>query len=624
MEVNNKYQVHVNSKNEVIAKAPSFKGFSPLGVVGNSMQWIEDKGFLASFLIQDVLGMTVPRVGAAFLRDKEYTGQYNYQEGFEVLGREGLTGPCMMAIAPLMFLLAARFGKTTSVNTQFIKRFGNSLTELLQSKSFSKDLLKNADAFKNEFFSKNIKEILRDTLGEKHATKDNIEYIITQLKTYQNSGKGSRKEIKRIKKSSIDNIVEFINDIKYSSSSELNTLGKVKLGSAEKGKNFAIKETFEAMMKYADDAIVYNKNLAQLDDIASESIKNKALSKRIITNVSTMAATLGILSVLPKIYACSDVAPGAKQNVMTDKNAENISFKGKGKQTKGFLEYLGKKINDNWGKKASEHFEYNGHNFTNTLMACLSLGGLLAPRGFRAYERAQRDENGKKDLTEVYEILIRDVISSLSVVFAVPMLTRAFVTSYEKNTGFVLMDKNRNMSKMKTLKDLLNPYSRTHVYSNAELKTIYGNINTQEKMLNFCEFISKNNGDLHKILSKSSDAVTLLKEQGLDLAELAKLDRKAKNASITEFFQKLGSKGRIKQSADDIVANIMKGTAGKFKGNKFISTARNLNSLPGAIATFFITPYLLGWIIPRLTYANTRRIHEKSDKTQNEKINMAV
>ena len=65
------------------------------------MQWIQDQGFLASFLIQDLLGMTAPRVGAAFLRDKEVTGKYNIQEGFEVLGREGLTGPCMMAVAPI-------------------------------------------------------------------------------------------------------------------------------------------------------------------------------------------------------------------------------------------------------------------------------------------------------------------------------------------------------------------------------------------------------------------------------------------------------------------------------------------------------------------------------------------
>ena len=36
-------------------------------------------------------------------------------------------------------------------------------------------------------------------------------------------------------------------------------------------------------------------------------------------------------------------------------------------------------------------------------MAGLSLFGLLFPRGFRAYSRAQIDEDGKKDLTELFK-----------------------------------------------------------------------------------------------------------------------------------------------------------------------------------------------------------------------------
>ena len=63
-------------------------------------------------------------------------------------------------------------------------------------------------------------------------------------------------------------------------------------------------------------------------------------------------------------------------------------------------------------------------------------------------------ENGKKDLTEVYEILIRDVSSSLSVVFLVPMLTRVCVNLYEKPSGFVLMNKDRSKTGVKKVLDL--------------------------------------------------------------------------------------------------------------------------------------------------------------------------
>ena len=127
-------KTRIDKRQEVKTRVvqPSFKA-GPLDgslvLAGGLMQWIQDQGFLASFLIQDLLGMTAPRVGAAFLRDKEVTGKYNIQEGFEVLGREGLTGPCMMAVAPLMLWGAARFGKSTSVNSQLIKRFGNSLKD---------------------------------------------------------------------------------------------------------------------------------------------------------------------------------------------------------------------------------------------------------------------------------------------------------------------------------------------------------------------------------------------------------------------------------------------------------------------------------------------------------------
>ncbi len=156
-------------------RTPAFKsgvGAGALNAAGGMMQWIENQGFLASFLIQDALGMTAPRVGAGFLRDKEVTGQYNMQEGFEVLGREGLTGPCMMAVAPIMLGIAAFFGKTTSVNSQLIKRFGNSLKNIVAKPEFDKALLKDKDKFKEVFYKTNIQEMLSNTLGKENVSDE--------------------------------------------------------------------------------------------------------------------------------------------------------------------------------------------------------------------------------------------------------------------------------------------------------------------------------------------------------------------------------------------------------------------------------------------------------------------
>ena len=605
---------------------PSFRaGMSNLlNLSGNTMQWIENQGFLASFLIQDFGGMTVPRTAAGFLRDKENTGHYNMQEGFEVFGREVLTGPSMMAVAPLAMLIAAKFGRSTSVNTALIKRFGNSLRELVSKPEFDKKLLENPEKFKQVFYKSNIEKMLNDTIGKENTTKESIDYILKQVNNFENTNIKGRRARNKYKKSCMDNIVAHINNLKYSSSDELDILQKVKFGSdkLDSKKVFSTKDTIDGMIKYSNDAITANKHLKALDEIQAESIKNKSLAKRLITNISTMAATLGVLSVLPKIYARSNTAPGARKVEDQKTRDYNIAFEGK-QPNKNLLEKIGKQIGKNDSDFVSSELEYNGHNFTNTLMAGLSVFGLLFPRGMRAYSRAQVDEDGKKDLTELWEIILRDLTSSLSVVFAVPMLTRACVTSYEKNSGFVLMHKDRNSnSKLKSSLDLLNPYSKAHVLTNSEINALYNNIDSKSKMLNFCNYIDKNNGDLQKILSKSEHAGTIFNKSTVELASLKGLDKSAKNKKIISVIENLN-----KDNADDLIKNLMK-TTGKMKSNKIATFARGLTSVPGVITTFFISPYILGWFIPRLTYKNTRRIHEKQDREREEreakKINTRV
>ena len=640
MKVNNTIVNNTNIKNnnqskrkniEPVVTSPSFKaGGTPvdltLNLMGATMQWIQEQGFLASFLIQDVLGMTAPRVGAAFLRDKEVTGKYNVQEGFEVLGREGLTGPCMMAVAPIMFLLAAKFGKTTGVNSQLIKRFGDSLKEVVTQQGFNNKLLETPEKFKKEFYKINIEKILKDSLGKNNIEQKTLNMILEEISKYEAGNNKTKKEC-------ITKITKTINDIMYSKSSNLENLNKVKVGSekANSLKEFATSDTIEALVKYSDEAITLNKQLADLNGAGAEDIKNKALAKRFITNISTMAATLGLMSVLPKIYARSNIAPGAatamqlreQQDVKENNknssidNSNNVSFKGSKKSVLSkFGKFLSKHFKDSWAGE----LEYNGHNFTNTLMAGLSLGGLLAPRGYRAYSRAQVDENGKKDLTELYEILIRDIASSLSVVFLVPMLTRGFVTSYENSSGFVLMNKDRNKTGIKKVLDLLNPYSSSHVLSNSELQTLYNGVNSKDKMNNFCDFIIKNNGDLYKILLKSEELPNFAKNKKieLDLNSMKNMPKADRNNKIKEIFKNLNT-----DDADQIITKIMKGTKGT-KANKIAGFAKGLNSIPAIITTFLISPYVLGWVIPRFTYANTRRLHAEAEEKRKNTTNTNI
>lgn len=638
--------------NKQVNITPSFKAGglgTTLGSLGFIMQKIEDGGFLASFLIQDTIGMTAPRASAAFLRDKEVTGEYNIQEGFEVLGREGLTGPCMMAVAPIMFALCAKFGRSTGINSQLIKRFGDSLKNIVTDSNFDKSLLKEKDKFKQEFYKVNIKEMLTNTLGEKNVSDDAVNHIMGLLAKYENVPRDANlpknilglRDKGKYKKQKLAEITDYINDKKYKTTDDLSSLNRINVCD----KTFGIDEALISMIKYSDDAIRLNKNLSNLDEVKAENIKNSALTKRLFTNIATMFTTLGVLSVLPKLYIKSDISPGARtaqqlreknltlesdisqdENVKIDEN-KNINFKSKN-PNKSLLAKIGESISGIVDKDFfAKELEYKGHNFTNTLMEVLSIFGLLAPRGVKAYQRAQVDDTGRKDLTELYEIFIRDLTSSLAVVFAVPMLTRATISVYENKSGFVLLQKDRTMSKKSRFLDLINPYSKTHVLTNSEIKALYNGVDSSEKMMNFCRYIDKNGGDLAKILSKSDFAEEFFKNTDLKLEELEKLNKKEKNAKIISFFDKFANDSKLeKQSINDSITKLMKGNA-LAKKNKILSFARGLNSLPGIIATFCISPYILGWVIPQLTYANTRRIHEKAEKrrlAEGAKIDKAV
>ena len=634
----------INDNKETLSKRnnPAFKSASYVGALsaaGNLMQGIENQGFWLSFLIQDFFGMTCPRSGAGFLRDKEVTGHYNMQEGFEVLGREGLTGPCMMAVAPIGLAVAALFGRSTSVNSRLIRRFGDNLKELIKKPEFNKSLLKNKEQFKTEFYRHNIKKILEDSLGKDNVSEEMIETILVKLKNYETIPKDAKlgKFFGKSKYRSgvMGDITKLIDNTRYSSSENLGSLQSLTVN----GKEFSIHNVFDAMIKYSDDAVRLNKNLDKMDEAMAENIKESSIAKRFITNIALMASTLGMLTVLPKIYARGKIPPGAQtanylkqkeaekaneNNLKNNDSGENVSFKGRPTSKPGFMSSLGNLISKVFGEGLASEFEYNGHNFTPTLMAGLSVFGLIGPRGIHAYRRAPKEEDGKKDLTEIWEIVIRDLISSLAVVFLVPMGTRALVTSYENKTGFVLMNKDRSKSKASTYFDLLNPYSKAHVLTNAEIEALYNGIDSQKKMLNFCKYIDKNEGDLQKILAKSEFANEIFSKDALNLTELSKLSKKDKNKQIIEYFEKLGQNTEP-EKVDEFIKKVMNGI-GKKNGNKISSFARGLNSLPGLLVTFLISPFVLGWFIPRLTYANTRRIHEKKAKEKAElnKINTAA
>ena len=601
---------HKNQQNG--AYNPSFKSIGMSSVLDLSsfmMQWIESKGYLVSFLIQDGLGMTAPRVWTGFHRDKEITGEYNVQEGLEVLGREGITGPYIIGVAPAILALTGKFCKSTNTNTRLIKRLGANLKEMISRPEFDKSIKNDAQKFKNEFYKYNLSKIYKDTVPNDTKSEETINYLVAEFEKYNSKDKKASKE-------ALNNIVEKINNKMVENSDSLYSINKVYVGTDSTKTAFSSGEVIRALKDFGEDAIANNSAASSIDASAVDNIKNNFAAKRLLTNIANIVVTLGGLSILPKLYAPSDVAPGAKTMAHLQhkdgnnntKDASNPSFKGKGINTDGFFAKFGKLITKYTPEKLHELLEYTGYNFSKTTFALLATLGLLLPRGKRAWDRAQIDENGKRDMTEINEILLRDTVSSLSVVFAVPLLTKMMVRSYEDKLGFILTNRaSDGKNAFRRAMDVINPYSDLEVLSVADLDAIYGNIDSKAKLLNFSKFVNSKGGDLERIISKSENSNVMFNDKTFTLESIKNLSKAEKNKKIIELFERIDEADpHVKEG----ISKLMKGS-GNIKHNKIAKMARGLNSLPGFISTVFISPVLLGILIPMLTYHNTRKANAK-------------
>lgn len=603
---------HDVQKKDLNGKNTAFKsslGMNLLSASGALMQGIESKGYAVSFLIQDGLGMTLPRTLTGFNRDKEVTGQLNYKEGLEVLGREGMTGPFMMCVAPIMLWLTGKFCKSAGTNTRLIKIVGSNFKSMLESSKFNQAIKNDKDAFKKEFIKFNVEKFYKDSIPNDKNPKETVDYIVKEWEKLNSKDKKIRKE-------GLSNINKILDEKMLSESKDLKNICKLTMDIDGKKHTYSADDFIKAINGFANDAIENNPNYKDIGVKEAENIKNNFAAKRLGFNILTAGSMLGGLSVLPKIYAYNTVAPGAQHLVQNNEgqpnNPNNITFKGKGINSEGFVSKIGKFLTQKVPAWVQREFEYNGYNFTASLMAGLSLFGLLAPRCKRAYDRALVDENGKKDMTEIHEILLRDTISSLGVVYTVPILQKGIVSAAENRKGFILTNRaSMNKSAFKKFIDAINPYSDLTLFSNKELQALYGNIDSKAKMVNFAKFIEENKGDLASILSYSENAKEVFNDKTFTLESLKGKSLADKNKQIVSFFEKM----KDNQETKDLIIKLMndKGLGQKSSISKM---ARGLNSVPGFISTVLISPILLGWFIPKLTYSNTRKKHAKMNFNQ--------
>jgi len=554
-----------------------------LNASGGLMQTIENGGFAASFLIQDGLGMLTPRAITGFNRDREETGKINVKEGVEVLLRESITGPVMMA-TPFIVLgvLAATVGKSTFTNSNLIKRMG---------KIFKNTVSQKPENLKNAFYSNTVKNISEDTLAGKlsEESANKIVEKLHEMDRLEAAKNISRRERKAGLNKCTGEIVEELNNAVKSNTSNFFEVNKVKID----GRDFDSKQTVDAIRAYAKD---FSKVPGEITD--PDKLMNRSIANRFITNIVTLGATLLAMFNIPKIYAFNKVPPGCHDtNYVNDEKApkllnkavseDNKAAKSQETQVKdsknvsftGVYDKFGKALAEKMPEKINQLFEFNGANFTPALMTGMSVGGLLIPRGAKAVSRAPLKLNGEKDNTELREVLIRDTASTFGVIYAVPVLSNMLVKSYEGKSGFVLRRGNT-------------------VLSTADLKQIYGDLDSPKKMQNFCKFISENNGDLRKVLGSLDRGEEMLK-----LGQYANETKDVANSKIKASVDSL--------KAEDVTKLLKSHKPAKNGMNKMLAKARNLNSVPGLVATLILSPIILGVLIPKLTYRLTKKAHEE-------------
>ena len=618
---------------------PNFKGL--IDVPGMMMNGIEKGGFATSFLIQDTMGMTAPRTGEGLIRgidkervnatfnvikakmlfqepkqeDKEKSIKFkelNFKEGLEVAIREGLSGPLMMATPVVVLLLGKKFvGKSTFTNSGMINRLGNKLTNIVKNGNNN-----SIKSLKTDFYKQNITDLVQATTNAADKTAE-AQFIDKALKSVEkldliaekaSKSKGKyKKALNKLEERENKKLLDLFNDFHKTNSSDLDMVNRVRFD----GEVYSTDKMISGMRAYAEDAFK-GKNISDITSDYTKNLKTSSIIKRTATNITATLSTIGSLSIVPMIYKLvNPVPPGAIANgtqgtANSEVKTAEVSNEQKTNNKTSQVSFKGK-----WDKLA-KNLEFNGNQFTPALMTSLSVCGLMGPRTLTAAKRAPEDPvTKKKDYSEIPEILVRDITSTLAVTFGVPTLSKAIISTYENASGFVLQNKpEKPMSKVKSFVDKLNPLSAYSYYGISDLDQIYGNINTPEKLTNMTNFVDKNGGNIAKVLNTVKETKEVFSNHGLNINELAKQkDKKAANQIIME---KMAESKEFTQKLIDAIKPAKEGAA-----NNILKRARSLNSIVSAAATFILVPAILGIVLPKIVYSMTENNRKKKANLNN-------
>lgn len=602
----------------------SFKGGGNF-VIG-TMDAIDRGGLFASFMVQDLLGTILPRPLMGLHRNKsENKGKTNTAFALKEAIREVLTGPSMFII-PMGMLAASTkaIGKTVNVPAQLIDSFGGIFKD-----SVTKDNLANKDnVLKKTFYTNSIKKMLEDTTANKDV--DFTKQASDLADEYMDlaSHKTKTPFLKKLKgeylKDSTEEVTnKFLNNfrqtIKKHAVDTTTDFTSVALGK----KGTSIEQMLSHMERYADDAIKHvpaqinaakGKDFTKVVADVLDNFNTKRINTRFGLNIGMTAAVISFLSIIPTLY--NKTSKGNPGLVGLDDNnppAAQTAATQQGKAAKpsfGSAEGFAKKIvGDGILSKFAKGIEYNEHNMDLPVMMTTMGGGVLAPRVVKA-----------KDKYDLQEIVRRDVLTILTIVFGQKIISNTISKINEHRTGFVLAKKAGDYGTKKPIQKVLDylKYSKgVNVLKSKQLIAKYSDIeNYHGGVTGFCESIDKEGGNLSKLFGFNKNTKSALGNILGGEAELAKAD----NKTIIEAIKTAG-----KENIDKIAAEFKNGIdakTGKSIENAFVKKAKLMNNAFDFAAMFILVPSILGIGIQKFNEKCTKKekAKEKLEKEQSAKV----
>jgi len=619
---------------------PSFQGDN---LIVSVMDVIARGGFMAGFIGQDFIGMVAPRIGEGLNRNRRNpeTGKNEGPLNWEFARKEGLreilSGPSAFLIPAAMLQGIKYTGTANNVHIDYINGYSKVLAEYAANNTDKIKDIEQAKTVRKEYYEKIFKNVFDTSLEGKMPAEDlektAKEYANKLIQIEEAPKKNylkvlSGKQVDGSKQDLINSLVEDFADIKkkYLSSSMGEMTADLTVEGKEKPLSGSFKKMLDTITDYSDDALksvrkkLANNSTEAIEDIVN-NFKTKRVGTRFLSNAGMWGAVMAFYTIIPKLYNMGakgahlkgliDEPEQTGSEIKTDgankKASSQVPFSGKEKT----IEKLGKNLlNDKWLKKISDKFEFNGASMSPEAMLALLYGFCLPPRIIGAQDKHDRKE-----------IIFRDMLSFFAILFGAKALSRGFSDGLSKFSGLALntkTDEVKNGSFFKKAFYYFSPKDQINVLNSGEITSMYSDIHKlgelsgeRKGILGFLDKIKNNGGDIKKTLmldkTVKENTEELFKQAGRRFSDTTSKDM--------EVFEEVFKRGANSKEMENIY-NVFKN-----KGNKYIKSAKLMNSSFGFVSMLVLVPAFMVWLAKyceKMTKRNIAKEKELKNISQSE------